>query len=803
MSDAKPANRGPAPPAPLVPLPGRASRSAPLPAPLTSFVGREREVVAVARLLRRAEVRLLTLTGPGGVGKSRVALEVGRQAADDFADGVAFVPLAAVDDPALVAPTVAHALDVREAGDETVGDRLVAFLRARRLLLVLDNVEQVVEAAPVVAHLLAACPGVRVLATSRVPLRISGEQVYPVAPLHLPDPADPPERVADAEAVRLFTERARAADPTFALAPENARAVAAICQRLDGLPLAIELAAAKTRLLRPPALLARLDRRLPVLTGGARDQPARLRTMRDALAWSHDALAEEERALFRRLAVFVGGFDLAAAEAVANTAGDPGLGVLEGVGSLVDASLLHRVEGPDGEARFAMLETIREYALERQAAAGEGEGAGRAHARYFLALAEPANVPLPSTALAPWLHRLEADHDNLRAALEWAIAREPATAARLGAALWRFWGVRGHLSEGRRWLERVVAAGEDGLAPVVLAEVHHGAGSLALNQADEERAAAHFERALVLRRAAGDTPGVANTLRRLGTVVGRRGDHERGERLLEESLALYRAADDRRGIALALRNLGALVHARGDRHRGEAMLEEGLALSRAEGDRENVAYALNALGDISLARGDPARAAAYFGEGLGLFRDWGDRHGRAVGMAGVAGVAAARGRSAEAARLYGAAGSLRDAAGMELPPDARAGYERTVADLRVRLGDAAFADAWAAGRALPVDQAAAEAEALAAELAAELAADPVAAPAGLAAPAAAALPAGVSEREIEVLRLLAQGLTNAQIGERLFISPRTVNAHLTSIFRKLGVRSRSAATRFAVERGLT
>ena len=794
-----------------------------MPAPPTALVGRERELAEVMALLEREDVRLLTLTGPGGVGKTRLALQLVADLAADHADGAAFVDLAPVREPGLVVPAVARALGVREVPGRPLGETLADGLRGRHLLLVLDNLEQVVAAGPEVAALVAACPRLTVLATSRAPLRVRGEHEYPLPPLALPVPGGPASAagLADNPAVTLFVERARAVAPGFALTEANAPAVAEICARLDGLPLAIELAAARVKVLSPQALLARLTNRLRLLTGGARDLPDRQRTMREAVAWSHGLLTEAEQALFRRLAVFAGGFGLEAAQAVGGSGGGEGgergeganpsplvlpsppersdtpssPSVLDVLTSLVDQSLVRWQEGPGGEDRFGMLETLREYALERLAHSGEGETVGRAHAGFFLALAERASPELVGAGQAVWLDRLEADHGNLRAALEWGLGREPAVAARLGAALWRFWGVRGHLSEGRRWLERIVAVGGEGAAPAVLAEVLHGAGSLALSQADDGRAAELFERALALRRVAGDAPGTANTLRRLGALALRRGDPERAERLLTESLALYCAAANGRGIALVQGNLGMLARARGDHDRAAVLLAEGLAFFRAAGDREYAAYRLTALGDLALTRGDLARAAACFGEGLALLRELGDRHGTVDGLAGVAAVAAACGRWQPAARLRGAAEGLREALGAAPSPPARAEHERAVADLRARLGEAAFAEAWTMGRALAIDQAAAEAVTLADELAAA----PSAAPSS---PPTPILPAGLTARETEVLRLVAQGLTNAQIGERLFVSPRTVNAHLTTIFRKIDVTSRAAATRFALERGL-
>jgi predicted ATPase len=422
-----------------------------VPTPLTSFVGRERELAALTTLARRDDVRLVTLTGPGGVGKTRLALRAADLLAPAFADGAAVVELASVADPDLVAPAVARALGITDAGERPLAARLAGALRNRSLLLVLDNFEQVVDAAPAVAALLASCRGLKVLATSRAPLRISGEQDVPVPPLGLPEASAPLDRLAEAEAVRLFVARARAADPAFVLTAEDGRAIASICARLDGLPLAIELAAAKTRLLPPSALLARLESRLPLLAGGPREAPARLRTMRDAIAWSHDLLSAEDRALYRRLAVFVGGFTLAAVEAIAvGLAGD----ALVGVEALADQSLVRRIEVVAGEPRFAMLETVREFGLERLAESGEHDAVRDAHAAWCLALAEAAAPDLiAGRDLVRWLSRLDAELDNLRAALAWFDRLGKHTELlRLLAAIEEYWTARPYHAEVRRWL---------------------------------------------------------------------------------------------------------------------------------------------------------------------------------------------------------------------------------------------------------------------------------------------------------------------------------------------------------------
>ena len=823
------------------------------PAPL---IGRRSELER-ARSLLLGDARLLTCTGPPGVGKTSLALAVAADLHDRFADGVCLIDLSAVTDPDLVVTTIADALGA--GGRRRPVSRLTAMLGRRALLLVLDNFEQVVAAAPAVAELLAGCPRLLIVVTSRVPLRLRWEYELPVPPLQLPDPASPltVEAVAGTPAVRLFVERARAVNSVFALTDQNVAAVARVCARLDGLPLAIELAAARARLFTPEAMLRQLlgpdglggagpvgRSALGLLTGGPRDLPARQQTLRGAIAWSHALLTPEEQRLFRRLAVFAGGCTLTAIESVCEATWSE-------VASLVEKSLLREDASPPGvatvtghEPRVRLLEMLREYALEQLKASGEAAAIRRRHVSYYVGLAEEAEPRLFGPEQDVWLRSLSQERDNLLAAGRWAIeAGDVESVLRLGAALFRFWRVRGFEAAVQECIDGILAVAPT--APPLPAGVRalNAAAELARVRASYDSARSLYEQSFDVARQLGDRGGMAAALRGLGVLVGMCGQEAELHRLRAECLAMFDDREDLARTSKALRELGMISHLAGDQADSRSLLERSLALARrlgdqreiadssfnlaiahhamgahdiawqlyevclatdrAHGHRANEAAVLNNLGQLAIARGDLGQARSMIRESLLANRESGDRRRLGFNLSVLAGLVAAEGEPERAIRLDAAGRAALETIGARLAPAMRARYDEHLAPAREALGANGVAVAEAAGRAMSLDQAVDEALAWlggASERAEGPA--PVRSDERPVAPVAVNGSRRLTRREREVAVLLARGYTNRQIARALVVSERTAGNYVQRVMNRLGLHNRAQVAAWAVEHGL-
>lgn len=737
--------------------------------------GRRTELQQVIDLLVTERHRLVTLTGSPGVGKTALAAEASEEVRRGFEHGVVTVDLAPVSDPVFVAPAVAKALGVRETTDRSLGPQLQAYLRHRRMLLVLDNFEHVVAAASVVTDILAAADGVQILVTSRIPLRLADEREVPLGPLALPGTSDL-AAIVRSPAVELFVARAQTHALQFALTPQNADAVAEICIRLDGVPLAIELAAARAGPLPPDVLAEQLRRPLGMLSRAGGDGASRHRTMRDAIAWSDGLLGPGEQRVFRRLAVFTGGFLIEAAQAVCADLGSPA-DVRDALRMLMDHGLIHPTHGSE---RLAMFDTMRDYGLEQLMASDALNNVRRHHAGWVLQLAERAEPRLQGPEQTSWLQRLDDDQENIRAALAWAIeAGDPEIALRLAGAAWWFWYVRGRFSEGRRWLER--AAAMHGGPPSARIKVLSGAAGLATLQGDAANGGAFAEQARELAEALADRDGAGYALMNLGAVALRNRDLDGATTRLETSARLFQQSGNKWGRACALVNLQGLVRSRGEADRAQAMLEESVSLLREVGDKMCGASAINALAKQARASGDVRRAAVLYRESLVYAGELGSTLGIAQSMEGLAAASAARAPNF-AAVLLGASEAARKTGGIAIPAHVQTDRDKTAAAMRAGLSDEQVEAAWAAGLAMSVDEATAFA---------------------LTGPHTGNRRTGVlTAREEQVVALVAQGLTNREIAGALFITERTAENHLQHIMDKLGVNTRAQVAVWAASRGL-
>jgi predicted ATPase/DNA-binding CsgD family transcriptional regulator len=776
------------------------ARSSNFPAHLPRLIGREQHVTTICALLKQVDVQLLTMVGTGGVGKTSLALQVAKTVLHDFRDGVFVVSLAPISDPMQVIAAIAQTLGLRAPVDRPIHDLLVEFLRSKQLLLVLDNCEQVIAVAPRLAELITSSPGLKLLITSREMLHLREERVFSIPSLTLPNLKEftSIESLLKCASVALFIERAQAVKPNFLLTDANAHAVAGICIRLDGLPLAIELAAVRMRLLSPQQLLERLEKSSQVLSGGPKDLPERQQALRNTIQWSYDLLNAGEQRLFRRLAAFVGGCSLEAIESVSvsisRAMGEETINILDACISLLDKHLLQQREQEDGYSFLNMLETIREFALDTLQRSGEADIANQAHAQYYQALVEDSAPPVFDAKEMEWFDRLDQVQDNLRTALNWFIEKHDAEMAlQLSGRLVRYWSVRGYMQEARQWLKTALTMSENVSSPV-MASALSGAAWLDTELGEYERAETLCRESLGLYQQLGDLHGMALAYHRLGGAYSRH-HYAAACSALEESVALYRQVGDKGGLAFSLMSLGTVNLVHGEDSTARSLLEESLEQCRQLGNKEGMAWSLLMLGLLLLAGDDVQKVTSLLEESLALFSEIRNKEGRARALILMGELRSKQGKNTEARLLIEESLSLlREVGSRQFIAQALLLLARTSAlQGDKQTARTSYKESLAIMRDLKIE------EGIASSLK------------GLSSLDASeehikerqpSYPDGLTAREAEVLRLVASGLTNAQIAEQLVISTRTVNAHMRSIYNKIEISSRAAAMRYAIDHHL-